>query len=359
MIKNGKPTLPTGANKASDDGGNDPSAIYVDAPPTIPVDATVEDTTNNPAAPTLLSRSDRDAEADLSRMEDNREFAPPTPPLHGPASAKTGGDNGDNDDTTLVHSDDVVAERVGVVEVVKESKISVASATTAATIADADADADVTMNITQQTPHFPPRFSIASTYNADDPEFEHVKNLYNNEETVPLPSKESIEELLQLDEKIQDIVKRIDMTDDIEEIKKLSDEGDKLETASKERHEQHKKLEAEARRINNARYMAEQASRYWLKDKRDLKKYGEWKIILKMIEKIFPHSAEMTSAEANTDADGNGGATVCKKLLKTLPAPRKARRGRVTIPKDNRLRQKRDWQYISENTFKFYLQGES
>ena len=76
-----------------------------------------------------------------------------------------------------------------------------------------------------------------------------------------------------------------------------------------------------------------------------------------MIDKVFPHSEEKLSAiETKKEEDNydSGVDNLFKTTSKTVPAPRKAKQ---TKAKDDRIRQKRDWKFISEGTFKFYIQG--
>lgn len=196
----------------------------------------------------------------------------------------------------------------------------------------------------------------------NDEEFQHIANLYNNQKTISPPSQEFMDEMNSIDLTIKQIITRMDDTDDIDEITTLSEEGDNFQTQSREKHDAYDKIRNEMKDICTSKLKAEHASQFWLKEKRDFKKFGEWKVVLKMIEKIFPNVNEtmeelgLSGGESSEKEShhGSSGGPPFKRKVKIIPAPRMAK---TTKAEDDRIRHKRDWKYILEGTFNFYLKG--
>ncbi len=162
-------------------------------------------------------------------------------------------------------------------------------------------------------------------------------------------------------------------TDDVNDAMKPSEEG--TESSSS--------VAATATATNNA--MVEEVTEYWRNHKEDIKKFLEWKMMQKMGTRVGDstkiekspgggdstthlqeveiasqmvegfHQEEMAVAAAATVSPPPS----CKKL-QPMPNPKankEPKRVRPKVAKDTRQRQEREWKYIPESTFKFYLQG--
>ena len=228
-----------------------------------------------------------------------------------------------------------------------------------------------------------------SKISTNDAEFLHIQTLYNDKKTITPPSTQFLSELKSIDDKLKQIVHTIDTTDDISQIQTLSEEGDVLQSQSRIKHEEKTKIEQENKMIYRCKCKAQEASLYWLHEKKDFKMFGGWKIVLKMIDKVFPLVDTMKDIVEEEDRmreqqrekeenkkdrkeidnyDGFGvqrndvSANSATKILenpsrmsaKTIPAPRKANK---TNTKEDKVRTKKEWKYVAESTFKFYLRG--
>ena len=196
--------------------------------------------------------------------------------------------------------------------------------------------------------------NIASTYRTTDDAFEEIETLYNNNEKVEVG--QSTKEMKEVDHKIKQIVEKINYAADIEQIGKLSSEAARLEAYREKLKDECVEMHEGVSRIKRSRHMAKQASEYWLKEKRDFKRFGEWKILLKKIDTVCPAAAKGGAGMLYPNpTDAREIQHLYQPSSKqSVPAPRKAK---TTKAKENRLRQRKEWKYIPEATFKFYLQG--
>ena len=135
----------------------------------------------------------------------------------------------------------------------------------------------------------------------------------------------------------------------------------------------------ELQNIDNSQSMSEQAMQYWRNHKNDIKQFLEWK----MMNRVIP--SEKPSLTVSAGVGGLGGVSnngeevaiangmveglgkdvimvhqILESTTKKVRNPKSRKvptRARPKIGKDNRLRKERDWQFIPESVFNFYLQG--
>ncbi len=126
--------------------------------------------------------------------------------------------------------------------------------------------------------------------------------------------------------------------------------------------------------------LADEATEYWMNHKQDIKKFLEWKMMQKMTNRALPTKVSQMKSDSmsnNPDEveiasrmvegfhqedtmDENINPPPSKKL-QAVPNPKtnkEPKRVRPKVAKDNRQRHEREWKFVSESTYKFYLQGE-
>jgi hypothetical protein len=143
-------------------------------------------------------------------------------------------------------------------------------------------------------------------------------------------------------------------------------------------------IAAELRDFNTTNSISEQASQYWANHKEDIRKFLEWKMVQKVMDRVLPSekpsqvavaAASVAAGRSNTAGEEAIASRIAEGLdndvvmeapvvaplkRKAIPNPKvnkTPKRAKSKIAKDTRLRKERGWKYIPENTFQFYLKG--
>ena len=128
---------------------------------------------------------------------------------------------------------------------------------------------------------------------------------------------------------------------------------------------------AKSESASGSHSMAQEATDFWINHKQDIKKFREWKMMQKMVTRVVPTeevdesnmeeveiASRMVEGFDQTDMD-QGIYPPPMKRLHSVPNPKtsEAKTQKSKVSKDNRQRKERDWKFIQQSTFKFYLQG--
>lgn len=99
--------------------------------------------------------------------------------------------------------------------------------------------------------------------------------------------------------------------------------------------------------------------------KQDFKEFMEWKMLNKAKTAAITHHSAMGSNISGANEDGNGdqqeGCIIDNPMtpkIKHIPNPKSSpKRVKPRMSNDDRKRKERDWQFIPEKTYQFYVEG--